>query len=175
MFTPYYPNATSIVIIKANPKSKARVAISLLPLVCDSGINSSTQTKIIAPAANAKAYGRITVTSEINQAPNAAPIISTKALACPRLNALPFEAPVARIGIDNAEPSGKFCKAIPRVKTKAEAMVADSTPKAAAPKATPTDNPSGKLWIVTARNNNVVDERFVSTPSASSRSSPICK
>ena len=47
-----YPKATSRVIIMTKPTMRPRVATSVLPLVWESGINSSTTTKIIAPAAN---------------------------------------------------------------------------------------------------------------------------
>src|SRR5688572_371901 len=54
-FRQNYPSATSSVIITAKPTIAPSVAISLLPPDCDSGITSSTVTKIIAPAANASA------------------------------------------------------------------------------------------------------------------------
>ena len=46
-----YPKATSRIIIMTKPTISPRVPTSVLPLVCESGINSSTTTKIIAPAA----------------------------------------------------------------------------------------------------------------------------
>jgi hypothetical protein len=52
------PNATSSTIITAKPTIADIVARSVLPPRCDSGTTSSTTTNIIAPAANARAYGR---------------------------------------------------------------------------------------------------------------------
>jgi len=50
-----YPRATSSIIIITKPKTVPIVAISEFPFCWDSGINSSTTTKIIAPAAKARA------------------------------------------------------------------------------------------------------------------------
>ena len=59
------------------------VAISLFPFVCDSGISSSTTTKIIAPAANASAYGKIALIDMTAAAPMTAAIGSTMAESWP--------------------------------------------------------------------------------------------
>ena len=61
-FSKSYPNATSSHIMIANPIIAPMVERSVSFPVCDSGINSSTTTKIIAPAANDKAYGSSGVT-----------------------------------------------------------------------------------------------------------------
>lgn len=53
--------------------------MSELPCDYDSGMSCSTQTNIIAPAAKARAYGKIIVTWDTSKAPKAAPTISTKA------------------------------------------------------------------------------------------------
>ena len=53
----FYPNVLSKIIIIANPKITPKVAkLEYFPF-WDSGINSSTITKIIAPAANANKNG----------------------------------------------------------------------------------------------------------------------
>ncbi len=52
---PPHPSATSSVIITAKPIIAPIVAMSWLPLDCDSGTTSSTTTKIMAPAAKASA------------------------------------------------------------------------------------------------------------------------
>ena len=51
----HYPNATSRIIITTNPTRAAIVARSAFPPCWDSGMSSSTQTKIIAPAAKLNA------------------------------------------------------------------------------------------------------------------------
>ena len=78
-----YPNATSNIIIIVNPPINPNVAKSVLFPDCDSGINSSTTTNIIAPAAKANAYGNIGVARTTNNAPNIANTGSTSAEACP--------------------------------------------------------------------------------------------
>jgi len=50
-----YPNPTSSTIITIKPAIAPIVAKSVFPSLCDSGINSSTTTKIIAPAAKLRA------------------------------------------------------------------------------------------------------------------------
>ena len=50
-----YPSATSRIIITVKPMSAPNVAISEFFSCCDSGISSSTTTKIMAPAAKASA------------------------------------------------------------------------------------------------------------------------
>ena len=54
-----YPSATSRHIITMKPAIRPIVAISAFPPLWLSGITSSTAMKIIAPAANANAYGKI--------------------------------------------------------------------------------------------------------------------
>lgn len=50
-----YPNATSSIIIVANPSIAPTVDKSVSFPACDSGMSSSTTTNIIAPAANERA------------------------------------------------------------------------------------------------------------------------
>ena len=74
-----YPKAMSRIIIMTKPTMRPRVATSVLPFVCESGINSSTTTKIIAPAAKERAYGRMAVIDKTATAPSRAPTGSTMA------------------------------------------------------------------------------------------------
>lgn len=60
--------------MSVNPAKKAKVAESVKPDSWDSGINSSTTTKIIAPAAKDRAYGSSAVICVTAQAPRTAPI-----------------------------------------------------------------------------------------------------
>lgn len=55
----HQPRPTSRIIITTNPSMAAVVAKSVLPLRCASGIVSSITTKIMAPAAKPRAYGRM--------------------------------------------------------------------------------------------------------------------
>ena len=75
---------------------------------CDSGINSSTTTYIIAPAANAKIYGNIGTTALVNNIATTAANGSTIPERVQYKNAFPFETPSAFNGIDIIAPSGKF-------------------------------------------------------------------
>lgn len=61
------------------PTMRPKVATSVLPLVCESGINSSTTTKNIAPAAKERAYGKMAVMDRTATAPSRAPTGSTMA------------------------------------------------------------------------------------------------
>ena len=72
-----HPKATSRVIITINPAINPRVATSVYLSSWVSGITSSTTIKIIAPAAKAKAYGKIGYTNITKAAPITANIGST--------------------------------------------------------------------------------------------------
>ncbi len=74
-----YPNATSKTIMMVNPIIKQMVAKSTFPARCDSGMSSSTTTKIIAPAAKLSAYGSIVAEWVTAAAPMAAAIGSITA------------------------------------------------------------------------------------------------
>lgn len=78
-----YPRATSSIIMIMKPTIKLNVARSVLLLAWESGISSSTTTNIIAPAANANAYGSMGVIINTAAAPIVANIGSTIADACP--------------------------------------------------------------------------------------------
>ena len=75
---------------------------------CDSGINSSTTTYIIAPAAKASKYGSIGVTSPVNNIVIIAAIGSTIPDNTPYPNDFNFDFPSASNGIEIIAPSGKF-------------------------------------------------------------------
>ena len=76
---PRYPRATSRSIIAAKPIMPPKVARSVLPPRCDSGITSSMTTNIIAPAAKLNAYGSIGRATTTSAAPSTAAIGSTTA------------------------------------------------------------------------------------------------
>lgn len=142
----HYPKATSITIIMTKPIISPSVAISVLPLFCDSGISSSTTTKIIAPAAKARAYGMICSMTITRAAPKTAPIGSTIADIAPIKKACQRELPSARMGMESAAPSGIFCNPIPTASPIAPIRAAFVIlPNANAPKVTPTAKPSGKI------------------------------
>lgn len=67
----------------ANPNIAPIVDKSVSFPICDSGISSSTTTKIIAPAANESAYGNSGVTASTKYAPNTPAIGSTIPDNCP--------------------------------------------------------------------------------------------
>ena len=62
-----------------NPPIKPNVAISVFLSNCVSGITSSTTTKIMAPAAKQRAYGKIGVKKVTARAPITAKIGYTNA------------------------------------------------------------------------------------------------
>ena len=79
-----YPSATSNSIITVKPTMVAIVTPSMhFGSLCDSGISSSTTTKIIAPAAKHKAYGRILRILITKTAPKTPAIGSTTPESCP--------------------------------------------------------------------------------------------
>ena len=141
---------------------------------CDSGINSSTTTYTIAPAAKDNIYGRIGITAWVNAIAITADIGSTIPERVPYKKALPLEIPSAFKGIDIIAPSGKFCMAIPTASTIAPAIVILAFPIKAPANTTPVAIPSGILWIVTANTNFVVFLKFDSNPSAFSVSKCWC-
>ena len=84
------------------------VAMSPFPPRWASGTSSSTTTKIIAPAAKARVYGRIGPAEMTKAAPNTAATGSTIAETCPHRKLPLRERPSRRSGRDTAAPSGKF-------------------------------------------------------------------
>lgn len=115
----YYPKAISNIIIITNPIIKAYVPkrSSL-----KAGTNSSTTTKIIAPAANANKYGNIgsNINENINVITDA--IGSTTPDKVPKTKASFLDFPFALCGREIAAPSGKFCTAIPTLSASADAI-----------------------------------------------------
>lgn len=91
-----------------NPKEKPNVPkLECLP-TCDSGINSSTTTYIIAPAAKDNKYGKIGTTREVRKTVIPPNIGSTIPDNVPYKNDLVLEFPSSFKGIDIIAPSGKF-------------------------------------------------------------------
>ena len=76
----------------AKPNIVPSLAKSACPLCCDSPISSSTTTKLIAPGANARAYGRIKAIERTAHAPSMPAIGSITPDAWPHVNA--FNQPV---------------------------------------------------------------------------------
>lgn len=102
----FHPSATSRIIIKLNPNAKKIVPI-LECCPCDiSGINSSTTTYNIAPAAKLSKYGNAGITSCAARIVSTAPIGSTTPESTPPRNAFPLLSPSALRGIDIIAPSG---------------------------------------------------------------------
>ncbi len=91
-------NVTSNTIIVTNPTSRLIVARSVFPCLCDSGITSSPTTKIIAPAAKARAYGSNGCTINTTAAPRTAATGSTTAESWPYQKLLIREYPSRRAG-----------------------------------------------------------------------------
>ena len=114
-----YPSATSSNIITVKPTINHMAAKSLFPFSREPGITSSTVTKIIAPAANAKAYGNKGSIIETSHKPTRPEIGSTNPDSWPYQNAFPRDIPSRLSGIDTDVPSGKFCKPIPIAKVTA--------------------------------------------------------
>lgn len=156
-----HPKAISRIIIITNPSIVPEVATSVLRASCDSGINSSTTTKIIAPAAKARAYGRIGLINKTAAAPSIPAMGSINAEDCPYRKLLKGGMPSARRGTATATPSGKFWMPMPMASAIAPASVADERSAATAPKATPTASPSGKLWRVMAETSRTLRLHFV--------------
>merc|ERR1719319_1758503 len=119
------------------------------PWDCASGMISSSTTYTMAPAANAKAYGRIGAMKVTRAAPITPAIGSTMPDSCPYQTARAVEIPAAFRGKETAIPSGKFWIPIPTAKFLALSNVADLV-LPTAPNPTPTARPSGMLWTVIA-------------------------
>ncbi len=135
----------SRIIITTNPIIAPMVARSEFPPLCDSGINSSITTYIIAPAAKLNAYGSIGFTNSTAPAPITALNGSTIAESWPYQKHLNRDIPSLRRGAATANPSGKFWIPMPIARVIAAIKVAEGKPDAAAPKATPIARPSGIL------------------------------
>lgn len=95
-----------------NPNIKPNVPWFLYLPVEYSGINSSTTTIIIAPAANESMNGRKFIILFDNNIPKKPPIGSRKPGIDPIKNDFKCEIFSFLSGIDKEKPSGKFCKAI---------------------------------------------------------------
>ena len=104
----YYPNATSSIIIIINPNAKQIVPKSDSSPDDDSGINSSTTTYIIAPAAKVNKYGINGRINCENITVNNAAIGSTTPDKNPQENDLNLLIPLPLSGIEIIAPSGKF-------------------------------------------------------------------
>ena len=63
LYSKIYPNATSKIIIITKPNATPIVPMLVCSPACESGINSSTTTYTIAPAAKDNIYGRIGITA----------------------------------------------------------------------------------------------------------------
>ena len=109
----HYPSATSSIIIITNPIQNPIVPMLECFPVDASGINSSTTTYNIAPAANASKYGSINIMASAKTIVNAAATGSTTPDNVPYKNAFPLPFPSERNGSETMAPSGKFCIAIP--------------------------------------------------------------
>ena len=103
-----YPNDTSNIIIIINPIATPIVdKLECFPS-CEAGINSSTTTYIIAPAAKESKYGSTGTTNFVSNIVIIAPIGSTIPDNVPYKKALLFFFPSAFNGIEIIAPSGKF-------------------------------------------------------------------
>lgn len=107
-FISFYPSATSRIIMRVKPSMRLIAARSECPFSCVLGMTSSTTTKIIAPAAKAKAYGRVGLMIEMASTPMTAAIGSTTADIQPRKKLFVRDIPSPRSGMDTAIPSGMF-------------------------------------------------------------------
>ena len=104
----------------------------------------------MAPAANARKYGRSGVTWTASSAVRKPPTGSTAPDSIPYRNAFFLLMPSPTSGMDTIAPSGKFCIAIPMESANAPVMDTPILPMAAPAYTTPTAMPSGILWSVTA-------------------------
>ena len=89
-------------------------------------MTSSTTTKIIAPAANASAYGRSGCASVTAAAPATAATGSTTADSWPYHQLRRRDSPSRLKGTATAVPSGQFCSPMPIASATAPANVAPS-------------------------------------------------
>ena len=125
-----YPSATSSTIIRLNPIIKRIVPQFECSPSDISGISSSMTTKIIAPAAKLKRYGRtgiISVERRIVRSPASG---STMPERTPYQHAFPLGRPFERSGMEIIAPSGKFWIAIPSASASAPASVMSAEPEA---------------------------------------------
>ena len=99
-----YPSVTSRIIISTKPIANAIVPQLLCAPSDISGINSSTTTYIIAPAANASIYGMTGTITPAARIVSHAATGSTAPDSTPYQNVLPFAMPSARSGIDTMAP-----------------------------------------------------------------------
>lgn len=167
--------AQSRIIISTKPAVKPSVGMLLCGSDCASGINSSTTTYIIAPAAKDSKYGRAGVIVEISSIVNKLAMGSTIPDNAPIANALALCIPSEYNGIDSTAPSGKFCRAIPIANAHAADIgIVEPSAKADA-KITPTAMPSGMLCKVTAIDNIVLRCHCLLGESPSGVSAPMCK
>lgn len=105
---PDHPSATSNIIIMTNPAAKPIVPKFECSPWDDSGINSSTTTKIIAPAAKDNKYGSAGINFDANKIIKKAPIGSTTPDNTPYKKAFHFPIPDPIKGMEMIAPSGKF-------------------------------------------------------------------
>lgn len=104
----FYPSATSKIIIVTKPNENKTVPMFVCFPSDISGINSSTTTYIIAPAAKLKKYGSNGTTCVANKMVIIEPIGSTNPDKTPYMKVFHFGIPSALSGIDTIAPSGKF-------------------------------------------------------------------
>ena len=104
----FYPNATSSTIMRLNPAAKNMVPMLEWSPADISGINSSTTTYSIAPAAKLTRYGSSGTIRLAARIVRIAPIGYTTPDATPAENALIRLMPSPRSGIEMIAPSGKF-------------------------------------------------------------------
>ena len=96
--------------------------MSVLPVRCDSGISSSTTTKIIAPAAKAERVGQDGLHAEDRQRrPTPRRSVPRYRRAWPSRKLFRRRMPSRRSGMETAVPSGKFCRPMPMARAIAPA------------------------------------------------------
>ena len=111
----FYTKIISKIIIKVNP-NKINITIRLLLFSWHSGISSIDVTYTIAPAAIDKIIGKRDLILITIKAPIKAAIGSTNALKQDSKNDFDVDRPVFLKNKLIAEPSRKFCSAIPKIK-----------------------------------------------------------
>lgn len=108
---------------------RVNIAIkSFLSLLWLSGINSTTTTYIIAPAAKASKKGSKILIFSASMAPMTPAIGSTIPLRLPNIKDFFLDNPYFLRGTLTAVPSGKFCIPIPKARRQADVNVAPSSP-----------------------------------------------
>jgi hypothetical protein len=98
----------SSTIITMNPAMMPKVASLSKPFLWLSGMISSLTTKIIAPAAKARAHGKIELNMDTNATPNIPPTGSTNPVKVPYQRDLRLLYPSLSKGKATARPSGMF-------------------------------------------------------------------